>query len=104
MKIVFSLKYHCETNPIEGYWCHSKQYIRKYTDQSFRRLITLMPAAKVNFIEKHIHLKLFRQFWRTIKAYDQGKDYLEVLTMFFSGLCNDKIISHRKITNTSIEN
>ena len=104
MKIVFSPKYHCETNPIEGYWCHSKQYIRKHTDQSFRRLITLMPEAKVNFIEKHIHFKLFRRFWRTIKAYDQGRDYLEVLTMFFSGLCNDKIISHRKITNTNIEN
>ena len=62
-----------------------------------------MPAAKVNFIEKHIHLKLFRRFWRTIKAYDQGKNYLEVLTMVFSGFCNDKIISHRKITNTNIE-
>ena len=42
-----------------------------------------MPAAKANFIQTHIHLKLFRQLWRTIKAYDQGKDYLEVLTMFF---------------------
>ena len=82
MKIVFTPQYHCGTNPIEGYWCHSKQYVRKHTDQSFRRLITLMPTAEVNFIEKHIHLKLFRRFWRTIKAYDQGKDYLEVLTMF----------------------
>ena len=104
MKIVFSPKYPCETNPIEGYWCHSKQYITKHIDQSFRRLITLMPEAKVNFIEKHIHLKLFRRFWRTIKAYNQGKDYLNVLTMFFSELCNDKIINHRKITNTNIEN
>ncbi|CAF4443413.1 unnamed protein product, partial [Rotaria magnacalcarata] len=104
IKIIFTPKYHCETNPIEGYWCHSKQYIRKHTDQSFQKLTTLMPEAKPNFIQKHVHLKLFRRFWRTIKAYDQGKDYLEVLRMFFSGLCNDQIISHRKITNTNLDN
>ena len=63
-----------------------------------------MPEARLNFIEKHVHLKLFRGFWRTIKAYDQEKDYLEILAMFLSGLCNDKIISHRKIANTNIEN
>ena len=104
MKIVFSSKCHCETNPIRGYWCHSKQYIRKHTDQSFQRSITLMPEAKANFIEKHIHFKLLRRFWRTIKAYGEGRDYLEVLTMLFSGLCKDKIIRYRKITNTNIEN
>ncbi|CAF3387027.1 unnamed protein product [Rotaria socialis] len=104
IKIIFTPKYHCETNLIEGYWCHSKQYIRKHTDQSFQKLTTLMPEAKANFIQKQVHLKLFRRFWRTIKAYDQGKDYLEVLRMFFSGLCNDQIISHRKITNTNLDN
>ncbi|CAF1497772.1 unnamed protein product, partial [Rotaria magnacalcarata] len=86
IKIIFTLKYHCETNRIEGYWCHLKQYIRKHTDQSFEKLTTLMPEAKANFIQKLIHLKRFRRFWRTIKAYDQGKDYLEVLRMVFSGL------------------
>ncbi|CAF3097457.1 unnamed protein product [Rotaria sp. Silwood2] len=38
-----------------------------------------------------------------VKAYHDGKDYLEVLSMFFSGLCKDKILSHRKITNTNID-
>ncbi|CAF3198693.1 unnamed protein product [Rotaria socialis] len=93
IKIIFTPKYHCETNPIEGYWCHSKQYIRKHTDQSFQKLTTLMPEPKANFIQKQAHLKRFRRFWRTIKAYDQGKDYLEVLRMFSSGLCNDQIIT-----------
>ncbi|CAF2077709.1 unnamed protein product [Rotaria magnacalcarata] len=46
IKIIFTPKYHCETNPIEGYWCHSKQYIRKHTDQSFQKLTNLMPEAK----------------------------------------------------------
>jgi len=63
-----------------------------------------MPKAKQNFIERDVHLKLFRRFWRTIKAYSEGRDYLEVLAMFFSGLCKDKILSHRKITNTNINN
>ncbi|CAM4847774.1 unnamed protein product [Rotaria magnacalcarata] len=68
IKIIFTPKHHCETNPIEGYWCHSKQYIRKHTDQNFQKLTTLMPEAKANFIQKQLHLKRFRRFWRTIKA------------------------------------
>ncbi|CAF1948513.1 unnamed protein product [Rotaria magnacalcarata] len=71
VKILFSSKYHCKTNPIEGYWCHSKQYIRKNADQSFQRLLTLMPEAKTNANDKHIHLKRFRRFSKTIKAYNQ---------------------------------
>ena len=38
-----------------------------------------------------------------IKAYSEGKGYLEVLTMFPSCLCKDKILSHRKITNAYID-
>ncbi|CAF0939842.1 unnamed protein product [Adineta ricciae] len=30
--ISFSPKFHCELNPIEGLWAHSKQYIRRRTD------------------------------------------------------------------------
>jgi hypothetical protein len=62
-----------------------------------------MPEGKANFIEKQIHLKLFRRFWKTVKAYGDGKHYSEVLTMFFSGLCKDNIIGHRKITNANID-
>ena len=103
IRIIFAPKFHCETNPIEGFWCHSKQFIRKNTDQTFPTLVSLMLKAKQNFIEREIHLKVFRRFWRTVKAYNDGKDYLEILTMFFSGLCKDKVLSHRKITNTNID-
>ncbi|CAF4073349.1 unnamed protein product [Rotaria magnacalcarata] len=103
VKIIFAPKFHCETNPIEGFWCHSKQFIRKNTDQTFQALVSLMEEAKENFTERDIHSKLFRRFWRTIKANSEGKDYLEVLTTFFSGLCKDKILSHRKITNANID-
>jgi len=104
VKIVFTPKFHCGTNPIEGYWCHSKQYIRKHADQSFQRLVSLMmPEAKANFIDEQIHVKLFRRFWRTNKAYDEAKDYREVLKIFFSGLLEDRIISHRKIADAKID-
>ena len=103
IRIIFAPKFHCETNPIEGFWCHSKQFIRRNTDQTFQTLVSLLPKAKQNFIKRKIHLKLFRRFWRTVKAYNDGKDYLEILTMFFSGLCKDKVLSHRKITNTNID-
>jgi len=102
VKIVFTPKFHCGTNPIEGYWCHSKQYIRKHADRSFQRLVRLMPEAKANFIDEQIYLKLSRQLWCTTKAYDKAKDYREVLKMFFSGLLEDRIISHRKITDAKI--
>jgi hypothetical protein len=69
-------------NPIEGFWSHSKTYIRKRTDQSFKQLIELMPQAKKNFIEHEIHLELFRRFWNTVDAYHNGKDYREVLSFF----------------------
>jgi hypothetical protein len=62
-----------------------------------------MPQAKANFFEKQVHLKLFRRFWRTVKAYGEGKGYQEVLTMFFSALCKDNIISHRRITNANVD-
>jgi hypothetical protein len=103
VKIIFTPKFHCESNPIEGYWCHSKQYIRKHADQSFQTLVSLMPEAKANFIDEQIYLKLSRRFWRTTYAYDEAKDYCEVLKMFFSGLLEDRIINHRKITDAKID-
>ena len=103
VKVLFTPKFHCETNPIEGYWCYSKTFIRKNTDQSFQSLNRLIPESKTIFIEKEIHLKLFRRFWNTINAYSDGKGYSVMLIPFYSGLCQDNIISQRKITNTNID-
>ena len=91
-------------NPIEGMWCHLKQYVRKHNDQTFNKMVTLINDSRSNFVEKHVYVKLFRRFWKTLNAYNEGKDYKEVLTMFFSNLCKDTVISHRKITNTNIDN
>ena len=102
INIIFTSKFHCETNTIEGYWCHSKTFVRKNTDQTFQALKLLIPLSRQNFVERNIHLKLFRRFWHTVHSYHEEKTYLEVLNTFFSGLCNDKITSHRRITNTNI--
>ena len=37
IKIVFCPKFHCELNPIEELWCYMKNFIRKYSDQSFEQ-------------------------------------------------------------------
>jgi hypothetical protein len=91
-------------NPIEGMWCHLKQYVRKHNDQTFNKMVALIHDSRLNFVEKNVYMKLFRRFWKTLHAYNEGKDYKEVLTMFFSSLCKDTIISHRAITNSSIDN
>jgi hypothetical protein len=54
------------------------------------------------FLKSIGSLKLFRRFWRAIEAYSQGQTYADVLKLFFSQLCKSTIQSHRKITNTNI--
>jgi hypothetical protein len=34
VKIIWAPKFHCELNPIEGFWCDLKWYVRKYNDQN----------------------------------------------------------------------
>ena len=102
VKLKFVPKYHCELNPIEGYWCHAKAFIRKYTDQSFNTLLQLFPQAKKNFVDRNISLKLFRRFWKAMSAYDQGKSYADVLKLFYSNSCSATIVSHTRITNTNL--
>ncbi|CAF1522282.1 unnamed protein product, partial [Didymodactylos carnosus] len=59
VKIIFTPKYHCECNAFEG--------------------VCLISESRIKFIEKETYKKLFRRFWKTLKAYQDGKDYKEVL-------------------------
>ncbi len=99
---MFAPKFHCELNPIEGLWCHQKDFVRKHSDQSFNTLLRLIPQSKENFLEKKIYLKLFRRFSNAMSAYEQGQSYAQVLNLFFSNLCSGTVISHRKITNSNL--
>ena len=103
VKVIFVPKFHCELNAIEGLWCHMKQFVRKKTDQTFPTMMRLIPESRENFVSKEVQLKLFRRFWRSLNAYQQGKSYGEVLMCFFSGHCNSNVTSHRKITNSKLD-
>ena len=102
MKIIFCPKFHCELNAIEGLWCDMKRYIRAKTDQTFPTMLRLIPQSRENFEQRYIQMKLFRRFWRCIEAYSQGKSYGEILTCFFSQLCQVAGVSHRKVTNSKL--
>jgi transposase len=54
IKIIFRPKYHCELNPIEGEWCNQKAFIRKRTNQTFLRLITLLNESRSHFIQNEL--------------------------------------------------
>ena len=58
VKIIYCPKYHCELNPIEGLWCNQKCYIRKRTDQTFLRLLSLIDQSRNHFIEIQLNRKL----------------------------------------------
>jgi transposase len=103
VKVIFGPKYHCELNPIEGLWCAMKRYVRQRNDQTFSTMLTLIPKSRVDFREKDLQLKLFRRFWRTLQAYNQGQSYSEVLKLFFSNLCVGDVASHRRITNANMD-
>ena len=103
IKIIFNPKYHCELNPIEGVWCSRKRFVRQKSDQIFRTMLRLIPDSRVHFSDRNLQYKLFRRLWRTMNAYKEGRTYAEVLKLFFSGLCKYDIVSHRKITNSSLD-
>ena len=83
-------------------WCYLKQYIHKHNDQTFNKMLISINESRSNFDEKQLYMKLFRQFWKTLHVYNDGKDYKEVLMMFISSLSKDTVISHRRTSNTNI--
>ncbi|CAF1372716.1 unnamed protein product [Didymodactylos carnosus] len=97
IKVLYGPKYHCELNPIERYWCHMKQVVRKHNDQTFNKMVLLINYARQNFKDRQIYLKLCRRFWRTLMAYNGGKDYKEVLQMFCSSLCKTRLFLIKKL-------
>jgi transposase len=103
VRIIFGPKYHCELNPIEELWCAMQRHVRQRNDQTFSTMLALIPKSREDFQEKNLQLKLFRRFWRTLEAYNQGQSYCEVLKLFFSNLCVGDVVSHRKVTNANLD-
>jgi hypothetical protein len=67
-------------------------------------MLRLIPQAKENFVEKNIYIKLIRRFWKAMIAYEEGRTYAEVLNFFYSNHCSGAVVSHRKISNSNLDN
>ena len=65
-------------------------------------MLKLIQKSRTNFIEKNVCLKLIRRLWRTLAAYERDGSYEDVLKMYFSSMCKANVVSHRQITNSSL--
>ena len=54
----FIPKYHCELNPIERVWCHSKKYISAHNNGTITRLRKILPTA-LDTVDKDLISKFF---------------------------------------------
>ena len=43
--IIWCPKFHCELNPIEGFWCYLKSYVRRHNDQNFLTFLPLIISS-----------------------------------------------------------
>jgi len=64
VKIIFVPKFHCELSPVEGFWCFSKDHVRKYNDQNYETMKHLInEAIAIYKDEKHcLNSKLWNRF------------------------------------------
>ena len=70
-RAIFIPKFHCELNPIESCWCHSKRYTRSHCNYTFPGLqATIDPS--LNSVTLEMIRKFFRKTRETMKAYREG--------------------------------
>jgi hypothetical protein len=70
-------------NPIEGYWCYLKQFVRKHNTQEFGALHKLINEAMHSYKSSNLNFKHWKRFWKTLAAYNSSKTYQEVLQTFY---------------------
>ena len=96
IKIHFCPKYHCELNPIEGLWCESKRFVRKYNEQTFDKLNYLIVQSFEEYKKSSLNVKLWNRFWECLEMYNEGSTYQDVLGSLFGAKHKDKVVSHRE--------
>lgn len=80
-----------------------KAFIRKRTDQRYDTMLMLIDQSRAHFLEIRLYEKLFRRFWKSCEAYNDGQSYGDVLKLFFSSSCKEQVSSHRQVVNTNID-
>lgn len=98
-KIIWCPKYHCELNPIEGFWCHLKQFVRKHNDQNFKNFLSLIENSIQNYRESVLHCKLWNRFWECLHMYNQNFSYQEVLHALFGAKSSAETTHHKNCKN-----
>ena len=90
-------KFHCELNPIEGFWCSSKQYVRKRTDQKYETMIQLIGESKKNFQNNHKMASFESVFGGALKCIIIISTINMLWIIYMAKKQKKKKISHRKI-------
>ena len=70
-RAIFIPKFHCELNPIESCWCHSKHYTRSHCDYTFPGLLATINAS-LNSVTLDMIRKFFRKTREIMRAYREG--------------------------------
>lgn len=99
IKIIWCPKYHCELNPIEGFWCDLKWYVRKWNDQNYSKLNGLIIEGMEQYSRKNLNIKLWLRFWKCLELYNDNFSYQEVLHSLFGAKSSATIINHKKNKN-----
>jgi hypothetical protein len=102
VKVIFCPKFHCELNPIEGLWCNQKCLIRRRTDQTFIRLISLLNESRSHFIDIKLVYKLLRRFWNCLYGYQNKRTYAQIMIEYFSGKFKGKNLQQPLIINYNL--
>ena len=68
---IFIPKFHCELNPIESCWCHSKHYTRSHCDHTFPGLLAIIDQS-LNSMTLDMIQKFFQKTRETMQAYREG--------------------------------
>ena len=78
--------------------------LEKKNDQVFENFKNLIHESRQLLKNHPLNRKLWRRFWKTIVAYNDGKSYSWILKSYFDVNCSENVNHHRRITNSNIEN